>query len=66
MADRYKGSKSEEDRLVNWGWGLGLLLPFIGLMVVAALVARHDPRWPLILAWTVLGVVIYVVVFTSI
>jgi hypothetical protein len=66
MADRSTGDKSEEDRLVNWGWGLGLLLPVIGLMVVAMLIARHDPRWPLILGWTMLGVLLYILVFTSV
>ena len=66
MADRSRTEKSEEDRLVNWGWGLGLLLPVVGVMVAALLFTRHDPRWPWIIAWSLLGAVLYAVLFSSI
>lgn len=55
--------KSEEDRVANWGWALGLVLPIVGLMAAVFLLSRGDRRWPLMFGWTLLGVVAYVVVF---
>lgn len=51
--------RSEEDRLVRWGWGLGLVLPIVGLMVAAVLGSRGDPRWTWMTAWALVGVAIY-------
>lgn len=66
MADSDRPQKSEEDRIVGWGWALGLLLPLVGLMIVAMLISREDPRWKLILGWSLLGVVFYAIFLTSI
>jgi hypothetical protein len=54
---------SEEDRLVRWGWGLGLVLPVIGLLIAAVLGARGDERWSWMVGWALLGCVIYWLVF---
>ena len=55
--------KTEEDRVASWGWALGLVLPVVGLMATVFLLSRGDRRWPLMLGWTLLGVVAYVIVF---
>jgi len=54
--------RSEEDRLVRWGWALGLVLPVVGLMVAAVLGARGDHRWTWMTAWALAGVAIYVAI----
>jgi hypothetical protein len=51
--------RSEEDRLVRWGWALGLVLPVVGLMIAAVLGARGDHRWTWMTAWALVGVAIY-------
>lgn len=58
-----KPELSEEDRLVRWGWGLGLVLPVVGLMVAAVLGSRGDSRWTWMVGWALLGVVAYILVF---
>ncbi len=60
---RDRPQKSEEDRIVNWGWALGLLLPIVGLMAAAVLFSRGDGRWGLILGWSLIGVVAYIFIF---
>jgi hypothetical protein len=54
--------RSEEDRLVRWGWALGLVLPVIGLMIAALLGARGDDRWVWMTGWALAGVAIYAAV----
>ncbi len=63
MAAEPSAEKSEEDRIVNWGWALGLVLPVVGLMAAAVLLVRHDRRWALMLGWALLGVLAYLAVF---
>jgi hypothetical protein len=58
-----KVEKSEEDRVVAWGWALGLVLPVVGLMAAIFLLGRGDRRWLWMLGWAALGVVAYVIVF---
>ncbi len=66
MAAEPRAARSEEDRVASWGWALGLVLPIVGLMATVFLLSRRDRRWPLMLGWTLLGVVVYVVVFAVI
>ena len=58
-----QAERSEEDRLVRWGWALGLVLPVVGLMVAAVLGARGDHRWTWMTAWALVGVAIYAAIF---
>ncbi|MEZ5063035.1 MAG: hypothetical protein R2700_16285 [Solirubrobacterales bacterium] len=55
--------KSEEDRVVSWGWALGLVLPVVGLMAALFLLSRSDHSWLWMLGWAALGVIAYVIVF---
>lgn len=56
---------TEEDRLVRWGWALGLVLPVIGIGVAVVLASRHDKRWTWIAAWALLGTLIYALIIVS-
>ncbi|MCB0876686.1 MAG: hypothetical protein R2718_06285 [Solirubrobacterales bacterium] len=58
-----EAGKTEEDRVVGWGWALGLVLPVVGLMAALFLLSRGDRRWLWMLGWAALGVVAYVIVF---
>ncbi len=59
-----KPQLSEEDRLVRWGWGLGLVLPVVGLMIAAVLGTRGDRRWIWMTGWALVGVAIYTAIIT--
>lgn len=56
---------NEEDRLVRWGWALGLVLPIIGIGVAAVLGSRGDKRWTWMAAWALLGVLIYALIIVG-
>lgn len=57
--------KSEEDRMANWGWGLGLIIPIFGLVIGAILIARGDRRGPMILAWSLITPIVFAALLIS-
>ena len=54
----------ENQRLANWGWALGLIVPIFGFVIGIVLTSRSDRRGPLIVGWSLLvpAVVAYLLI----
>ena len=44
----------ENQRMANWGWALGLIVPIFGFVIGIVLTTRGDRRGPLIIGWSLL------------
>ena len=53
--------EEENQRLANWGWALGLVVPIFGFVIGIVLITRGDRRGPLIVGWSLLvpAVILY-------